>query len=225
MKVAIHQPQYLPWTPYFTKIREVDVFVLLDDVAFQKNGFQNRNKIMTRDGARWLTVPVLQSLGQPINNVVVDERVDWRRKHCATLRQNYAKFTAEDDFLESVIDIVTNSGPSLSLLCEELILLQMQRMAINTRVVRSSWLATSGASNEKLIQICKAVGANTYVSGTGAKDYMDKRLFEANGISVVYQESKIPKEYQQRNNRELFCSGVSALDLILNCGDDWYKYA
>ena len=66
MKVAVHQPQYLPWLPYFLKIENADLFIFLDTVAFQKNGIQNRNKIKTAQGGQWLTVPVRQNLGQKI---------------------------------------------------------------------------------------------------------------------------------------------------------------
>ncbi len=83
MKIAIHQPHYLPWLGYFAKWAAADLFVFLDTVQFEKNGWQNRNRIKTRDGARWLTVPVRASLGTPIKDVTIDERQPWPGRHRA----------------------------------------------------------------------------------------------------------------------------------------------
>ena len=94
MRVSIHQPQYLPWLPYFQKIEESDLFIFLDNVDFQKNGLQNRNQIKTANGAQWLTVPVKQSLGQKIVETRIANSNLWRKKHWQTIRQNYGKAQA-----------------------------------------------------------------------------------------------------------------------------------
>ncbi|PYN14894.1 MAG: hypothetical protein DME05_13725, partial [Candidatus Rokuibacteriota bacterium] len=91
MKIAIHQPHYLPWLGYFAKWAAADLFVFLDTVQFEKNGWQNRNRIKTRDGARWLTVPVRASLGTPIKDVTIDERQPWPGRHLRMIEHAYAK--------------------------------------------------------------------------------------------------------------------------------------
>src|ERR1043165_5905453 len=91
MIVAIHQPHYLPWLRYFEKIARSDVFVLLDDVQYEKNGFQNRNKIKTGQGWAYLTVPVKKPLLVPINEVLIDNTSGWQDKHLRAIELNYGK--------------------------------------------------------------------------------------------------------------------------------------
>src|SRR5690349_2055934 len=92
MKVlSIHQPQYLPYLGFFHKLRHSDLFVALDSVQFQKNGLQNRNKIKTKDGWQWLTVPTQASLGQTIREVKIDRKAPWQRKHLGALQSSYAR--------------------------------------------------------------------------------------------------------------------------------------
>ena len=91
MKISIHQPQYIPWLPYFLKIANSDCFIFLDSVDFQKNGIQNRNKIKTAQGEQWLTVPVKQHLGQKIYDTAIDDSKNWKKKHWQTIKQCYSK--------------------------------------------------------------------------------------------------------------------------------------
>ena len=89
MIVAIHQPQYLPWIGYFDKLDRADVFVLLDNVQYKKNEWQNRNRIRTSQGWQWITVPVLYKYPEKINVVKINNAIDWRRKHLSALVCNY----------------------------------------------------------------------------------------------------------------------------------------
>jgi hypothetical protein len=89
MKIAIHQPHYLPWLGYFAKWAAADLFVFLDTVQYEKNGWQNRNRIKTREGPRWLTVPVRAKLGTPIRDVLVDSSQNWRVRHLAAIENAY----------------------------------------------------------------------------------------------------------------------------------------
>ena len=91
MKIAIHQPHYLPWLGYFAKWAAADLFVFLDTVQYEKNGWQNRNRIKTREGPRWLTVPVRAKLGIPIRDVLVDSSQNWCSRHLATIESAYSR--------------------------------------------------------------------------------------------------------------------------------------
>ncbi|MBU1996568.1 MAG: WbqC family protein, partial [Candidatus Omnitrophica bacterium] len=91
MIVSIHQPQYLPWLGYFDKIIRSDVFVLLDNVQFKKNDWQNRNKIKTSQGAQWITVPIIHDFGQSISDTQTNNTVNWKEEHLKTLTINYSK--------------------------------------------------------------------------------------------------------------------------------------
>src|SRR3989338_2000310 len=92
MKIAIHQPEHLPYFGFFNKMSKVDAFVILEDLQFLKNTFQNRNRIKTRQGEHWLTTPIrLTSHTQKINEIIVDHRTDWAKKNLLTLKYNYSK--------------------------------------------------------------------------------------------------------------------------------------
>jgi len=105
MIVAIHQPQYLPWLGYFDKMNRADAFVLLDTVQFKKNEFQNRNQIKGPGGPQWLTVPVLQKLGQDIKDVRINTTVTWRKKHLAALNSCYGRAPFYGDYRDAFEDL------------------------------------------------------------------------------------------------------------------------
>src|SRR5436190_10333101 len=91
MLIAIHQPHYLPWLRYFEKIARSDIFIVLDDVQYEKNGFQNRNKIKTGQGWMYLTVPVRKPTQRPLVEIEIDNGIGWREKHRRALEMNYCK--------------------------------------------------------------------------------------------------------------------------------------
>ena len=107
MKVAVHQPQYLPWIGYFDKIIKSDCFVFLDKVQYKHREFQNRNKIRSKDGWMWLTVPVI-SKGkgrQSIDEVEIDNSLDWQKDHCRSLQVCYGKSEYFDEYFPFFEDI------------------------------------------------------------------------------------------------------------------------
>ena len=91
MKVAIHQPHYLPWLGYLAKWAAADCFVFLDTVQYEKNGWQNRNRIKTKDGPQWLTVPVCRERDTLIRDVRIDTAQPWARRHLQAARLAYAR--------------------------------------------------------------------------------------------------------------------------------------
>ena len=106
--VTIHQPQYLPWIGYFDKINQVDAFCFLDNVQFKKNEWQNRNRIKTAQGWQWLTVPVKHRFPQTIEEVEINDTVNWRRKHLQALATNYKKTPYFDEYIEFFEDVYSN---------------------------------------------------------------------------------------------------------------------
>lgn len=224
MKLAIHQPQYLPWLPYFTKIEESDLFILLDSVDFQKNGLQNRNQIKTSQGAHWLTVPVRQQLGQKILDVKIDEGSGWRRKHWQTLRQCYGKAAAFSNYEKELQAWFEVEWSSLSELNAEIINTMMRWMGICTPIVRSSQMKAEGSASDLVLNLCLEVGATHYLSGTGGKDYLDEDEFRRAGVEIVYRPAMLPTAYPQLSPKAGFINHLSALDLMLNCGDAWRSY-
>lgn len=224
MKVAIHQPQYWPWLPYFLKIDESDLFIVLDTVDFQKNGLQNRNQIKTAQGAHWLTVPVRQQLGQKIIDVAIDGRTDWRRKHWHTILQSYGKSSGFARCREELEAFYVRDWASLSELNMECISLMMRWLDIRTPLLRSSQMRATGAASELILNLCLEAGASAYLSGTGGKNYLEPNGFERAGVAITYRPAPTLYEYPQAFPKAGFINHLSALDILFNCGDTWRQY-
>jgi hypothetical protein len=224
MRVSIHQPQYLPWLPYFQKIEESDLFIFLDNVDFQKNGLQNRNQIKSSSGYQWLTVPVKQSLGQKIVDTRVVSSNNWRKKHWQTIRQNYSKALAFDQYKEELEQIYLRDWDQLSSLNIKLTGLMLEWLGINTNTQNSSQMKATGSASELILNLCLEVGATHYLSGTGGLNYLQLDEFKKAGITVDIQSMVLPNQYPQRFLKAGFINDLSALDLILNCGNQWRKY-
>lgn len=224
MNVAIHQPQYLPWLPYFLKIEACDLFILLDNVAFQKNGLQNRNQIKTSQGAQWLTVPIKQHLGQEIRNVKIDNSTDWRRKHWQTIQQCYRKAPVFNEYARELEPLYAHEWEGLSELNIELIGMMLRWMNIRTPIMRSSQMKATGAASDLVLDLCIEVGATRYLSGAGGKNYLEPESFENAGVEIVYQPIVLPETYPQLFPNAGFVNHLAALDMVLNCGAAWRSY-
>ncbi|MFC1570497.1 WbqC family protein [Candidatus Omnitrophota bacterium] len=222
MKIAIHQPQYMPWLGYFDKMDQVDVFVLLDDVQYKKNEWQNRNKIRTATDWQWLTVPVLSNFGQTIKEVKINDLEPWRQKHIKSIEMNYSRADYFEEYFQSFKSIIMPDWEYLERLSICLIIHLKDILSIKTELVRSSSFHLDQTKTERLVEICRMLNADTYLSGPGAKEYLDEKLFEQNGITLEYQEFKHPEYKQVFNGFEpymsaldlVFCHGAGGLDII-----------
>jgi hypothetical protein len=219
--VAVHQPQYLPWLGYFDKIRCADAFCLLDNVQYKKNDWQNRNRIKTARGWQWLTVPVHYSFGQVIRTVAINLSVKWRHKHLQALASNYSRAPFFKDYIEIFEQVYTRSWKFLSDLNIFFIeQLQAALMLPAIPMVKASQLDLGDDPTDRLIDICRALGADTYLSGPDGTRYMDLERFRQNGIQVVFQDFKHPVYPQLFGD---FQSHMSVVDLLFNCGADSLK--
>ena len=219
MTVTIHQPEYLPWLGFFDKIRQADVWVVLDHVQYRKNYFQNRNRVRGDRGAVWLTVPVLSKgrFGQALNEVAVDNDGSprWRAKCWKSLVQCYEQapfFSPHHRFFETLYDA---NWSSLVELNEAIIGYLLSALGIEVRTVRSSALEARGAGSELLLRICRELGADGYLSGISGREYLDVGLFQAEGIEVRFQDFHHPV-YRQLHQPFIPC--LSAVDLLFTCG-------
>ena len=218
MIVSVHQPQYLPWLGYFHKIAQSDCFVFLDRVQYKPREFQNRNRIRTKDGWIWLTVPVVSDAEkgrQVINEVKVDNSSPWQRKHEASLATWYGSAPFFNEYFPFFKEALAKDWHGLSELNVHIIRHVLDVLSISTPTRFESELNIPGTSTQRIIEICKTLGADTYLSGAGGRDYLDEPLFAQNGIKLVYQDFKHP-EYKQRY--EPFVPLMSIVDLLFNCG-------
>ena len=218
-RVAIMQPTYLPWSGYFGLMQSVDVFVLLDSVQFARRSWQQRNQIKTANGAQWLTVPV-QSKGkrdQLICEVELDNSSGFAATHRRSIEMSYAKTPHFNQYADMLLSLLDNSSSLLADLSITLILQLKAQLRITTRVLRSSELGGSGAKADLLASLCMQIGATTYVSPPGSKQYLDDSdAFELIGVPVEYFEFKHP-EYPQPFGE--FLPYMSIIDMMFNCGE------
>lgn len=224
MKVSIHQPQYWPWLPYFLKIAECDVFILLDSVDFQKNGLQNRNLIKTAQGAQWLTVPVRQRLGQTLIEVEIDNNTDWRKKHWLTITQNYGKAKAFRRYAGEIESVYLQDWKKLTELNIVLLQVMLRWLGIERTIMRSSEMQAAGKSSALILNLCLEVGAKRYISGDGGQNYLDEGAFNAAGVEILFRTPALPLPFPQQHPSIRFIDDLSALDIFLNCGDEWRNF-
>jgi hypothetical protein len=222
-RVAILQSNYIPWKGYFDLVGLVDEFVLLDDVQYTKNDWRNRNRIKTRQGITWLTIPVEQSrrFGQRIDEVrVAGDR--WRLKHWRSIAQSYGSapfFAAYRDRME---DLYGEPSERLSEVNRRFLEGLCELLGIRTRITCSTEYPVTEGRNERLVEICRALGASVYLSGPAARDYLDEAVFASAGISVEYMDYSGYREYPQLYPP--FEHRVSVVDLLLAVGPDAYRY-
>lgn len=223
MKVSIHQPQYIPWIPYFLKIREADIFVILDTVDFSKNGVQNRNVIKTPSGKLWLTIPVKNKLGIPINQIEFADDF-WIKKHVKSIFGNYKKSKYFEPFFTDFVSEIENKNVSFYELVTNITILILKYLNIKTKVLTASDLKVKGNSSTLILNINKQLNATEYISGIGGKNYLNEEEFRKEKIKIRYLEPQKPREYTQLFPKQGFFSDLSALDIIFNCGIEWEKY-
>lgn len=217
MIVTVHQPQYLPWLGYFDKIDKSDIFVILDNVQYKKNEWQNRNRIKTANGWQWLSVPVLYKFPQKINQVRINNGVDWRRKHLNALSINYSKSPHLNKYRSFLEDTYLKEWEYLVDININFIDFFIQTMGVDTKTLLASKLHLREDPTYRLIDVCKEVGANTYLAGKDGRNYMDIESFEKENINIIFQDFQHPTYNQLFGNFE---PNMSVIDLLFNYGEE-----
>ena len=221
MKVAIHQPHYLPWLGYFAKWAAADLFVFLDTVQYEKNGWQNRNRIKTREGPRWLTVPVRAKLGTVIRDVPADPSQNWRARHLAAIENAYGGAMGWRRYRDDVQALYHREWDRLApaAMASAAWLAGHLGVTTPTRLASEIDLPERARTDAtaRLVGLCRAVGADTYLAGRDSALYMDIGQFEAAGIAVEIQQYEHPVYTQEHGE---FAPFLSTLDLLLNHGDE-----
>jgi hypothetical protein len=218
-RVAIVQSSYIPWKGYFDLINSVDEFILYDSVQFTRRDWRNRNRIKTRDGPLWLSIPV--EVKGRYHQTIEDTRVShpgWARRHLETIRHAYARAAAFAEYeprLRALYESATSDR--LSAINEHFLVGLCRLLGISTRITRSSEYHLVEGRNERLIALCQQAGARRYLSGPSARAYLDEARFIEAGIIVEWMSYEGYPEYPQLFPP--FDHHVSVLDLLLNVGD------
>lgn len=224
-KIIITQSNYIPWKGYFDGINMVDEFIIYDDMQYTKRDWRNRNMIKTKEGLKWLSVPVevKGKFFQKINETKVSEK-NWAQSHWSIITQSYSKapyFKLYKDFFEHLYKECANEE-YLSKINYIFLKGICDLLDIKTKIMWSSDFVLAEGKTERLVDLCKQVGATDYYSGPAAKDYMDEDLFRKENINVHYFDYSGYPEYKQQT--EPFEHGVTILDLLFNTGEDARKY-
>lgn len=214
---VIHQPQYLPYLGFFHKLLQGDIFIAMDNVEFLRRGLQHRNKVKTNQGEQWLTVPVRHQQKQLISEVNINTDFPWSRKHWQTLKTNYSPAPYFETYAPNLQQFFHQEWCSLCHLNMALIQWVMEVLEIKKPIVYASTLAVEGCKSELLINLSKAVGADTYLSGAGGRNYIDLALFDTANIQVSWQDFH-PPCYSQLFPEAGFLPNLSIIDVLFCCG-------
>jgi len=223
MICAIHQPNFFPWLGYFNKIYRADIFVILDEVAYPKNGrtmkgWGKRVSIIAGGEPCWASAPlVYEHCIQIIKDVKIKTSEPWQEKLIKTLTINYKKSKHFSEVFEIISKLINYPSDSISKFNTNCILELCNHLELKCKFIPQSTLQTEFASTELLIEITKKVGANTYLCGGGASGYQQDELFQKEGINLVYQNFEHPI-YPQLSKE--FQPGMSIIDVLFNCGID-----
>ncbi len=222
--IAILQSNYVPWKGYFDLMRSVDELVLYDDVQYTRRDWRNRNRFKSPTGVRWLTIPV-QVKGrylQRIDETVVSDR-DWASRHWSTLLGWYSRAPCFERYRPTLEEAYLGMAEQrLSLINRCFLELLAGLLGIVTPIRWSTEYTGMGSKTERLLSICEQAGATRYLSGPAARDYLNEDLFLAKGIEVAWMSYDGYREYSQMHPP--FDHRVSALDLVLNMGEEAPRY-
>jgi hypothetical protein len=213
--LVAHQPAYLPWPGYFSRLLDVGELVLLDHVQFSERGWQHRNLVRGRGGKPVrLTVPVRRRFGQPINQVQLAE-AGWAERHWRTLDQTYHRAPYWDAYRDELREIYERPWTHLAPLAAELTRFLLDGFVLPVRLLASSDLQPAGARTDMLIDLCRRRTADVLRTGTGALGYLDHARLAADGIGLEVATYTHPPYGADRRG---WRPGLSALDLLLHEG-------
>lgn len=218
MLVAIHQPHYLPWLRYVEKIARADAFIVLDNIQYNKNGWQNRNRIKRCAAPALLTVPIHGGFQAPLDTIRIDNHRPWARKHIQSLRQAYARAPFYASHCAGIESILAQPWEHLNTLNRALLECIVSALDIKTPLYFASDLKVPGEATLRLINLIKAVGGTAYYSGAYALDaYLDAEALARAGIALVLQDWTSP-EYPQGDTP--FIPDLSIVDMLAYCGPE-----
>jgi hypothetical protein len=218
---VILQSSYIPWKGYFDLINLADEFIFYDDVQYTRLDWRNRNKIKTSDGVKLLTIPVGYNMDWKIYEVEMKKQL-WKKKHKKTIEQNYSRAAHFDEFKNILNEVYDNELNNLSEFNQKATKIIAKKLGINTKFSDVRDYSPVGHRTERLIDLLKKAGADKYVSGPSAKNYLKESRFEEEGIKLEYFSYEGYPEYTQLYGP--FVHEVSVLDLIFNEGKNAVKF-
>lgn len=218
MIMSAHQPAYLPWLGYLDKIKRSDIFIFLDTVQFEKNSFTNRNKIKTKNGPIWLSIPVIKTdhFDKTMNEMLIDNNFHWQRKHLCSIQTAYSKAPRFKELFPKLQELYAIEYDNLVDATWNHLIFWLDILGVKTRIIKSSELDIHSKKSDLVLDLCKSINADYYISGALGRDYLELEKFKAAGIQVEFQNYKHPV-YNQLYGEFLPYMGV--VDFAMNATD------
>lgn len=219
--LTAHQPLYLPWLGFFQKVSMSDKFCLWDDVQFDPNDYQHRNKFKNPNGVTTMTVPIKTKgyRDKTIKDMSIENQHNWKRIHSNTLIVSYSKapfFESYSDFFKKTYDRNWDTIVDLNI---HLLNYLFKELGMEIDIITASTQNFEGQKTSRIIDMCNKLNADTYIFGAMGKDYADLDLFSKSGINPYFQDYKHPIYPQLWGD---FIPNLSVLDLLFNCGEKSY---
>ena len=221
MIITIHQPEHLPWLGLFNKIAKAEKFVILDSVQYEKNYFQNRNRILGTNGIQWIGIPVVNTkhMEGTISTTLIatdPKNLKWKEKYLQTIKQSYGKYPYFEEVYQLLEKAINIDTPYFCEINIAIIKSFCDALDIHPEYVRSKDLNVDGLKSSLILDICKETKADVYIAGPSGRDYLDMKSFEDAGITVKFNDYNHPTYPQKRSDE--FIDHLSALDLFMNVG-------
>lgn len=221
MICSAHQPDFIPYLGFFSKFKKCEIFVLCDNFQYNKNSWRNRNFIKTVSGPTWLNIPVSVRYGEEKINEVDIANNTFIKKHLKSIELNYKKAKYFNVIFPEIKKIYLDAQNEKKLVrINEMFLYYVFNIINpNIKIVKSSELNLDleKKKTELVVEICKKVGATTFISGQGAKVYMDEKLFKDININLIWESYDHPV-YPQLFGE--FIPNMSVLDALFNVGPE-----
>lgn len=225
--IAIHQPCYLPWLGYMHKVCFSDVFVLHDNVQYEKKSFIRRVLIRKAPGStesEYLIVPLRKhSDFALIRDLRVDHSQPWHLKHLRRIQQVYSRAPRFKEYFPPIVSLLEASTgvDALTDLVEFGLRCFTDLLGSRTTIVRSSQLPVTGVKSEYNVNLVRHLGGNIYYSGTVAAGYQAEEDFTSHGIQLTYScLYRYLEEHPYEQSQGSFINGLSMLDALFNIGVD-----
>lgn len=218
MIVSAHQPAYLPWLGYFDKIKRSEIFVFLDTVQYEKNSYTNRNKIKTKDGTIWLSIPVIKTdhLEKTMKEMPIDKNSHWQRKHLSSIQMSYSKAPHFKELYPKLQELYSREYDYLVDATWDHLMFWLDVLGIHTKIIKSSELDVHSKKSDFVFDLCKAVNADYYISGALGREYMEVEKFNEAGIQVEFQDYQHPVYNQLFGD---FVPNMGIVDFSMNSDD------
>ena len=217
MILTAHQPVYLPWLGLFHKIALAETFVYFDQTQYLPKNWMNRNKIRTKNGSIWLTVPVLRKGYRDLktSEIEINNSINWQKKHLRSISLNYKKSPYFENYIPFFEDVYSRKWEFLGDLNEYMLKWFLDELGIKVNFLNAKNFKFEGEKSSLILNMCKKLDASTYIFGTLGKDYANVHEFEKNNVKLIFQDYNHPK-YSQLYNE--FVSHLSVIDLLFNHG-------